>query len=120
MKKTFLMLTMIAAVIACNNSSTEPKPSTEKMDPEAEKGLELIAKNDCLTCHKVSETFQGPAYEDVAEKYRGNEKVIDTLVERVINGSQGVWGGIPMIAHPSLSKEDARAMVHYVLSLKKQ
>ncbi|MGZ3958256.1 MAG: c-type cytochrome, partial [Flavisolibacter sp.] len=84
-----------------------------------EKGLNLIAKNDCLTCHQVEVKTTGPAYMDVAAKYPNNEAVIDSLSNKVIKGGSGNWGTVPMTPHPSLSKEDARSMVKYVLSLKK-
>lgn len=122
MKKAILILGTIAIIIACNSNDKKTENSVtpkEQMDPEAEKGLQLIAESDCLQCHKVSEPSIGPAYEVIAEKYKGNTQVIDTLAERIINGSEGIWGSVPMISHPNLSKEDARSMVNYVLSLKK-
>jgi cytochrome c len=55
----------------------------------------------------------------VAAKYPKNDAVIDSLSDKIIKGGSGNWGTIPMIAHPALSKDDAKAMVNYVLSLKK-
>jgi cytochrome c len=36
----------------------------------------------------------------------------------VIAGSSGTWGELPMTPHPNLSKEDAKSMVTWILSLK--
>jgi len=128
MKKTVILLSSISLIVACgNNSSTEGKttePTSQeqpaaKEDPEAEKGLNLIAKIYCLTCHQVEVKATGPAYMDVAAKYPNNEQVIDSLSQKIIKGGAGNWGTIPMTPHPSISEDDAKAMVKYVLSLKK-
>lgn len=125
MKKTILIFAIIVFIAGCggndstNSGNNEPGSSQNEMTAEENEGLELITKSDCLTCHKVSEPLLGPAYEAIAEKYKGNTLVIDTLVQRIIDGSQGVWGSVPMTSHPTLSMEDARKMVTYVLSLKK-
>ena len=124
MKKAILIVSVIALVIACNSNgneqTTEKANNSEvKMSAEEERGLELITQNNCLQCHKVSETLVGPAYEAIAEKYKNDPGVVDTLAQRIMDGSQGIWGGVPMIPQPNLSKEDARTMVKYVLSLKK-
>ena len=127
MKKTIVLFSFIAFIASCsNNSNTSGKSSdstsataSKPEDPEVEKGLNLIAKSDCLTCHQVEVKTTGPAYMDVAAKYPNNEAVIDSLSEKIIKGGSGNWGTVPMIAHPSVSKDDAKAMVKYVLSLKK-
>jgi len=82
-------------------------------------GAQLIAKSDCLGCHKEQEKLIGPAYADVAKKYTSSPAVIDTLANKVIKGGKGNWGDVPMSGHPSLSMDDARTMVKYILSLKK-
>ena len=128
MRKLFVLLSFVA-LIACNSSSNEKSDSSKKedtpaasdngMSAEEEKGMNLIAKSDCLTCHQIDAVSQGPSYTAVAAKYPKNEAVIDSLAEKIIKGGVGNWGTIPMIAHTGLSKEDARSMVQYVLSLKK-
>ncbi|MFX5761018.1 c-type cytochrome, partial [Acinetobacter baumannii] len=79
-------------------------------NPDYQKGLELIGKSDCLTCHKVSEKLIGPAYKDVAAKYENTPENIKMLAGKIIKGGQGVWGAVPMTAHPQLSEADAEQM----------
>ncbi|MEJ7778839.1 MAG: c-type cytochrome [Daejeonella sp.] len=83
------------------------------------KGEELIKQSDCLTCHKVDVKIIGPAYQEVAAKYPPTTENIDMLAGKVIKGGAGVWGDIPMAPHPSISNDDAKEMVKYILSLKK-
>jgi cytochrome c len=132
MKKTFIILLCSSLAMACGNS-TDTK-STEKKDavPAAtdssatatpgaadEKGLELIGSSDCITCHKLREKNIGPAYSDVAEKYRNTPHAVDTLIQKVIHGGSGNWGPVPMTPHPALPESDIRTMVTYILTLKK-
>ncbi len=101
-----------------NESSTETVDITK--NPDYQKGLGLIAKSDCLTCHKVDEMLTGPSYRDVANKYAAmSDTIITHLAGKIIKGGSGVWGEIAMTPHPTLSQEDAEAMVKYVLLLKK-
>jgi cytochrome c len=82
-------------------------------------GAQLIAKNDCKTCHKEQEKLIGPAFADIAKKYTSSDAVVDTLANKIIKGGKGNWGEIPMTPHPTLALADAKTMVNYILSLKK-
>ena len=98
-------------------------PPAAKAGPTAadkvaiEAGKQLLTTSDCLTCHKVQEKLVGPAYEEVARKYPVSDANISLLTNKIITGGGGVWGQVPMTPHPSLSQEDARKMVRYILSL---
>jgi cytochrome c len=76
----------------------------------------LMKKNDCLGCHAVDKKVVGPAYQDVAKKYAG-QNVVAALVKKVKQGGSGVWGEIPMSAHPNVPDADIEVMVRGVLSL---
>jgi cytochrome c len=133
MLKKFLVLSVIvAACFSCNNNETKTtaasgdsaaaKPASAAADvsknPDYQKGLALIAGDNCLTCHKVDETSTGPAYRDVANKYTADDATINMLADKIIKGGSGVWGSVPMTPHDTLSKENAKQMVKYVLLLK--
>ena len=128
MKKALVVIAGLVVLAACGGNTdtkqTEETPATTEtaaepaMSPEAERGLELVAKSDCLTCHKVAEASVGPSYEAVAGKYPDDDAVVDSLSQKIIKGGAGNWGTVPMTPHPDLSPDDAKAMVKYVLSLK--
>jgi len=127
MKKLFIVFGIASSMIACTSSgdkqAEQKSADTVAATPPAiagEKGLELIGSNDCTTCHQIDKKNIGPAYIDVSKKYEATDAVIDTLVNKVIHGGQGNWGTVPMTPHPSLSRDDAREMVKYILSLKNQ
>ena len=132
MKKLIVPLAAVLLLAACGDSGekkqTESKETTSSTppaddpssDPDYKKWLALIAKSDCLTCHKVDEPLTGPTYRAVANKYAGMpDTIISHLAGKVITGGSGVWGTVAMTPHPTLPKEDAEAMVKYILKLKK-
>jgi len=128
MKKVLITLVAGIALVACGGNKENKETTTEtaataasslSSNPDYQKGLELVGKSDCLTCHKANEKNIGPAYKDVAAKYENTDENVKMLAEKIIKGGSGNWGAIPMTAHPALSQEDAEAMVKYVLLLKK-
>lgn len=79
-------------------------------------------KGDCLSCHAVDHKVVGPAWKDVAAKYKGDAKAHDVLVEKVIKGGKGNWdkvtGGMSMTPHPAKpSKEEIGKIVAAILTL---
>ena len=93
--------------------TTAKKPSAA----ELEEGKALLAKSDCLACHKVDTKLIGPAYNEVAKKYPATDANYEKLADKVIAGGTGVWGTSAMTPHPSLAKADVKKMVQYILSL---
>ena len=80
-------------------------------------GEEKIANSDCLSCHYKDRQVIGPAFLDIAAEYENNEENVAMLVDKVIKGGTGVWGEVAMPPHATLSEEDAKDMVEYILSL---
>ena len=137
MKKTLILLAMVAAITSCGSNENKeadntaadnntagtaaeapPQPVDVSQTPEYKKGLALIGQSDCLGCHKVADRIVGPSYQEVADRYAGKPGAEDTLASKIIQGGAGNWGEVPMTPHPNLSKEDAVAMVKYILLLK--
>lgn len=133
MKKLLVSCSLIAAILiaACNNepkaSATTAEVKTEAAadaglsnNPDYQKGLEIVAKSDCATCHRINEKVTGPSYSDIANKYTGMPDTIVThLASKIIKGGSGVWGQVMMTPHPTVTQADAEAMVKYILLLKK-
>ena len=60
--------------------------------------------------------FTGKAAADTSKAGKADAKAEATLSTRVKQGNQGVWGGIPMPAHPNVSDEDIRSLVRWILA----
>lgn len=56
---------------------------------------DAMTKAGCMACHSQEKKLVGPAYKDVAAKYKGQDATAK-LMEKVRKGGSGVWGPIPM------------------------
>ena len=79
---------------------------------------ELATKNACTACHAVDKKLVGPAYKDVAAKYRSDKDAEAKLAEKVKKGGVGVWGQVPMPPNANVKDEDVKTLVKWILSLK--
>lgn len=117
----YLGLCVIGAfLMACGGSQTTQESNTENATTETTslKGQQLIAASDCLGCHKEQENLVGPSYANVAAKYENTPENVTMLAGKIISGGKGVWGEIPMTAHPQINQQDAEEMVKYIFTLK--
>ncbi|MBI5891551.1 MAG: c-type cytochrome [Nitrosomonadales bacterium] len=78
----------------------------------------LAKKHNCTSCHTVDKKLVGPAYADVAKKYKGQADAEAKLVAKVSKGGAGVWGTMPMPPNaPKVPEADIKELVKWVLSL---
>lgn len=89
-----------------------------KIMSEAMTGKSLVQSLTCKTCHKENEASIGPAYTEVAKKYRERDR--DYLVNKIRKGGGGVWGETAMPANPDLKSSEVNALVTYILSLRQE
>lgn len=80
-------------------------------------GKSLIAGSDCKACHQVAAKSVGPAFTEIAKKYRDDKTATAKLANKIITGGNGVWGEHAMSAHPQLSREETTEMVKYIMAL---
>lgn len=85
----------------------------------AQSGEDLIKKDGCTACHAIDKKVIGPAYVDVAAKYKGDAKAPAYLQDKIKKGGSGVWGQVPMPPNTQVSDADIKAIVTYILALKK-
>ncbi|HXZ49829.1 MAG TPA: c-type cytochrome [Usitatibacter sp.] len=73
-------------------------------DPEA-----ILKKDGCLRCHSWDKAKVGPAYNDVAKKYKGQAGAVDKLVAEITAGKP---------PHPTIkaTPEEAKEAITYILS----
>lgn len=78
----------------------------------------LATSKNCMACHAVDKKLVGPAFKDVAAKYKGDKSAVDKLAAKVIKGGAGAWGPVPMPANPQVNDAEAHKLVAWVLSQK--
>jgi len=79
----------------------------------------LMKKDGCAACHSVDKKIVGPAYQDVAAKYKGDAGAAAKLIKKVKEGGSGVWGPVPMPPNATTPDADIKNLVDWILTLKK-
>lgn len=133
------MLVLAAAVTllgvaACNNPTEElAKPVAEQpvARPDAaagnsavlthEQAMVLAAKGNCLFCHKIDVKVVGPAWKNVAEKYRGDANAATIIASNIkVGGSFGWEIGVmpPRGGSSNISEAEIDRLAKFIASLK--
>ena len=75
----------------------------------AQANEELAKKDGCLGCHAVDTKKMGPAFKDVAKKYKGNAAAEADLVTKLTTAK----------GHPKVkaSEDEAKTLVKWVLAM---
>jgi cytochrome c len=97
---------------AADSSGGGQAAASASLKPE-----DMLGKYGCTACHAVDHKVVGPAFKDVAAKYKGQD-VEAKLAAKVRNGGAGVWGQVPMTPNPQVPDSDLHALVKWILSLK--
>jgi cytochrome c5 len=94
-------------------------PAKPGAPPDLKAAEALMQKDGCAACHAIDKKVVGPAYVDVAAKYKGDAGANAKLAQKVKAGGAGVWGQIPMPPNPQVPDDDIKALVSWILALKK-
>jgi len=127
-KLTLAAIAMIWVVASCGSNKTENVVQEDYGTPDEStapvasvdiiaQGESLVKASDCKTCHHPTNKIIGPSHTEVANKYEFTQANVTLLASKIISGGTGVWGEIPMTAHPDITQIDAEKMARYVLSL---
>lgn len=105
-------------------AKTEIKAKIAAVAPAASSGndreamLDLAKQSGCLACHAVDKKVMGPAWKDVAAKYRGQSGAKEGLIASISQGSSGKWGAMAMPANsPRVSDDNIAKLTGFILSL---
>jgi cytochrome c len=102
MKKTLILAALAATLAAAPAFANE----------------ELAKKSGCTACHSIDKKLVGPAYKEVAAKYRGDKGAEAKLIDKVKKGGVGVWGQVPMPPNSHVKDDEIKTLVKWVLALK--
>lgn len=81
-------------------------------------GLALAQQENCMSCHSVKRTFMGPALHDVAARYATLDAAPAYLKRKILDGSVGIWGEVPMPANTQLTPDQAATLASWIMTLK--
>lgn len=82
---------------------------------------ELAKKNGCTSCHAIDKKVVGPAWMDVAKKYKDDKEAEAKLVTKVSKGGSGSWGTMPMPPQDAAGKkqDEIKELVKFIMGLAK-
>ena len=108
MKKVLIAVAALAGMFgaAANNANAN----------DAAKAKQLAQKYNCLACHAEDKKLVGPAYKEIAKKYKGDAGAKKKLEAKVKAGGGGVWGTIPMPPN-NVPAEDIETIVEWILGM---
>jgi cytochrome c5 len=108
-----------AAAPAAASKAPAPAAAAPSAPLDTTSATALMHKDGCAACHGVDKKIVGPAYQDVAAKYKGDKDAAAKLVQKVKAGGSGVWGTVPMPPNAQVPDADIKALVSWILALKK-
>ncbi|MCG7936685.1 MAG: c-type cytochrome [Candidatus Thiodiazotropha taylori] len=106
-----------AAAPAAEAAPAEAAPAAPAPAAPSGDALAVATSSGCMACHQVETKVVGPAYKEVAAKYKGDAAALEMLVGKVKAGGVGTWGQIPMPPHAHVSDENIRTVVGWILSM---
>ncbi|MDM0021800.1 c-type cytochrome [Variovorax saccharolyticus] len=78
----------------------------------------LAQQKNCMACHAAATRVVGPSFKEIAAKYATSDDAAAGLSERIIKGSTGRWGVMPMPANPQVTPDEAKALAAWILQQK--
>jgi cytochrome c len=81
----------------------------------------LATSKNCMACHAVDKKMVGPAYKDVAAKYKADADAVKKLAVTIQKGStpgKGNWGPVPMPANTQVNEAEATKLAAWVMAQK--
>lgn len=85
---------------------------------DSKAGEALTKSSGCTACHSVDKKLVGPAFKDIAAKYKNDKGAEAALVKKVKAGGKGAWGEVPMPPNAQVKDGDIKSMVQWILSVK--
>lgn len=78
----------------------------------------LLESKNCYLCHSIDKKIVGPAFKDVAVKYKNDQEAQERLARKITQGGAGVWGDVAMPANSQVNSEEAKRLAMWVLHQK--
>lgn len=76
----------------------------------------LARQMGCVSCHLPDRRLVGPAFKEIADKYKVRPDAIEQLSLQISKGGGGQWGSIPMPPFAFLTPMQVKDLAKWVLS----
>ena len=78
----------------------------------------LAMKYGCLGCHNVNVKIVGPAYKEIAAKYRTDAEAKVKISEQIQKGGSGKWGAVIMPPFSQVTDTETMTLADWILNQK--
>lgn len=78
----------------------------------------LAQQKNCMACHAAATRVVGPSFKEIAAKYAAQDDAVNQLSERILKGSTGRWGFVPMPPNAQVTQDEAKALTTWILQQK--
>lgn len=103
----------LATMRKVSNRSSDPAGAAQASPAAA---IKLAQQYACLACHALTSKVVGPAFRDVATKYKAQADAPAKLFAKITAGGSGNWGGIPMPAQAQVPEADRKILIEWILA----
>ena len=84
----------------------------------ASEGSQIALKYGCLTCHNPTTKVIGPAYREIAAKYKSDPEAFSKIDQQIHQGGSGKWGPIITPPFPQISGGETKILADWILNLR--
>jgi sulfite dehydrogenase len=104
--------------VPTNGPAITPATASPPAKVESADGPRLATKYGCLGCHNPDMKIVGPAYREIASKYRTDGEAAAKIEQQIHKGGSGKWGPIIMPPFPQVSPAETKILTGWILGLK--
>ena len=88
--------------------------STSALAVDATAAQQLARQSNCFKCHAVDKKKEGPAYHEVAVKYKDKPSAVDRLTQHITSGEKAKFEDGHEEEHPIVKTKDPAAIKNLV------
>ena len=104
--------------ISTNGATATAPPAVAEKPSGTSDAVQLATKYGCFGCHNPTTKIVGPAYREIAAKYRSDPEAFGKIDQQIHQGGSGKWGPIIMPPFPTISAGETKALADCILGMK--
>ena len=108
-------MTTNGATVVASSSGAGASPAGVSVNGSAD-ATQLAGKYGCLGCHNVAVKIVGPAYRDIAAKYKADPNAPARIDEQIRRGGSGKWGPVIMPPFPQVTAAESKVLAEWILA----
>jgi cytochrome c551/c552 len=104
--------------VGTNGTVSSTQATVQTQAPAQSDGPKVAARYGCFGCHNTSMKVIGPAYKEIAAKYKADPDAFGKIDQQIHKGGSGKWGYIIMPPFPQITAAETKILADWILGLK--